>query len=242
MRLEWSFLVLIIFKMSSSSSIAAARRRRAAGGAGGPTPASNTVQQQTPPPSNVPINPFTILQQHHIKINKLEQIIQEIISKETGRDITSSPSATKTSSPSTPSDVNINELSDLIMSRVEQQLDLKAFYENDERLMNEIEGLKGIIQSQQMVINGFNNTLYTMLDKLNISAPDTNDTADTTDTTNTDEETNSSTNENVTMEAFPKSVVIDEASNTIKEFIATSMREENDTSSVINNIEQVTCE
>jgi len=220
--------------MSSSSSIAAARRRRA-GGAGGPTPQSNPVQQQTPPPSNAPINPFTILQQHHIKINKLEQIIQEIVSKETGRDITNRPIA-KESSPSTPSDMNINELSDLIISRVEEQLDLKAFYENDERLMNEIEGLKGIIQSQQMVINGFNNTLYTMLEKLNISAPDT------TDTSNTDEETNSSTNENVTMEAFPKSVVIDEASNTIKEFIATSMREEDNTSLVINNIEQVTCE
>lgn len=226
--------------MSSSSSIAAARRRRA-GGAGGPTPQGNTVQPQTPPPSNAPINPFTILQQHHIKINKLEQIIQEIVSKETGRDITSIPSA-KESSSSTPSDVNINELSDLIMSRVEEQLDLKAFYDNDERLMNEIEGLKGIIQSQQMVINGFNNTLYTILEKLNISTPDTTDTTDTADTTaNTSEETISSTNENVTMEAFPKSVVIDEASNTIKEFIATSTMEE-DTSSVINNIEQVTCE
>ena len=219
--------------MSSSSSIAAARRRRA-GGAGGSTPQGNPVQQQTPPPSNAPINPFTILQQHHIKINKLEQIIQEIVSKETGRDITNRPSAKEPSS-STPSDVNINELSDLIISRVEEQLDLKAFYENDERLMNEIEGLKGIIQSQQMVINGFNNTLYTMLEKLNISAPDT------TDTSNTDEETNSSTNENVTMEAFHKSVVIDEATNTIKEFIATSMRED-DTPLVINNIEEVTCE
>ena len=225
MRLEWSFLVLIIFKMSSSSSIAAARRRRA-GGAGGPTPQSNPVQpqQQTPPPSNAPINPFTILQQHHIKINKLEQIIKGIVSKETGHDITSRPSA-KTSSSSTPSDVNINELSDLIMSRVEEQLDLKAFYENDERLMNEIEGLKGIIQSQQMVINGFNNTLYTMLDKLNISAPDTTDTTHTVDSVETVE---SNFDENVTMEAFPKSVVINEANNTIKEFIATSMREEDD--------------
>jgi len=226
MRLEWSFLVLIIFKMSSSSSIAAARRRRAAGGAGGaggPTPASNTVQQQTPPPSNVPINPFTILQQHHIKINKLEQIIHELVSKETGRDITSSPSAKESSS--TSSDVNINELSDLIMSRVEEQLDLKTFYENDERLMNEIEGLKGIIQSQQMVINGFNNTLYTMLDKLNITAPDTTDTVDSVDSVETVE---SNFDENVTMGAFPKSVVINEANNTIKEFIATSMREEDD--------------
>ena len=221
--------------MSSSSSIAAARRRRA-GGAGGPTPQGNPVQQQqqqqqqTPPTSNAPINPFIILQQHQVKINKLEQIIQEIVSKETGRDITSSPNGKESYSSSTPSDVNINELSDLIMSRVESQLDLKAFYENDERLMNEIEGLKGIIQSQQVVINGFNSTLYTMLDKLNISAPDTIDSVDSVETVDSVEETvESNFDEKVTMETFPKSVVIDEASNTIKEFIATAMISNDDT-------------
>ena len=228
--------------MSSSSSIAAARRRRA-GGAGGPTPQGNPVQQQqqqqTPPPSNAPINPFIILQQHQVKINKLEQIIQEIVSKETGRDITSSPNGKESYSSSTPSDVNINELSDLIMSRVESQLDLKAFYENDERLMNEIEGLKGIIQSQQVVINGFNSTLYTMLDKLNISAPDTIDSVDSVETVETvetmdsvdsvEETVESKFDETVNMEIFPKSVVIDEASNTIKEFIATAMISNDDT-------------
>lgn len=210
--------------MSSSSSIAAARRRRA-GGAGGPTPQSKPTQQQsapTPTPSNAPINPFTILQQHHVKINKLEQIIQEIVSKETGRDMTSSHTTKEsassiTSASSAQPDININELSDLIMSRVESQLDLKAFYENDERLMNEIEGLKGIIQSQQIVINGFNNTLYTMLNKLHISVPDS---------VEIDQQSVSSANEEVSIDAFPKSVVIDEASNTIKEFIASSMKDD----------------
>jgi hypothetical protein len=210
--------------MSSSSSIAAARRRRA-GGAGGPTPQSKPTQQQsapTPTPSNAPINPFTILQQHHVKINKLEQIIQELVTKETGRDMTSSHTTKEsassiTSASSAQPDININELSDLIMSRVESQLDLKAFYENDERLMNEIEGLKGIIQSQQIVINGFNNTLYTMLDKLHISVPDS---------VEIDQQSVSSANEEVSIDAFPKSVVIDEASNTIKEFIASSMKDD----------------
>jgi len=210
--------------MSSSSSIAAARRRRA-GGAGGPTPQSKPAQQQsapTPTPSNAPINPFTILQQHHVKINKLEQIIQEIVSKESGRDMTSSHTTKESTSSITSAfsaqpDININELSDLIMSRVEEQLDLKAFYENDERLMNEIEGLKGIIQSQQIVINGFNNTLYTMLDKLHISVPDS---------VEIDQQSVSSANEEVSIDAFPKSVVIDEASNTIKEFIASSVKED----------------
>jgi hypothetical protein len=210
--------------MSSSSSIAAARRRRA-GGAGGPTPQSKPTQQQsapTPTPSNAPINPFTILQQHHVKINKLEQIIQELVSKESGRDMTSSHMTKEsvssiTSASSAQPDININELSDLIMSRVESQLDLKAFYENDERLMNEIEGLKEIIQSQQIVINGFNNTLYTMLGKLHISVPDS---------VEIDQQSVSSANKEVSIDAFPKSVVIDEASNTIKEFIASSMKDD----------------
>jgi hypothetical protein len=197
--------------MSASSSIAAARRRRA-GGAGGPTP-----QNKPPPPpqqttaSNVPVNPLTILQQHHAKIIKLEQIIQELVSKETTR-VNSSSVKTDSSISSKSTDINIGEISDLIMSRVEQQLDLKAFYDNDERLMNEIEGLKGIIQSQQMVINGFNNTLYTIVDKLNI-------TAHVLDETNNNDDTSSP--------SFPKSVLIDEANNSIKEFIASELQEDN---------------
>ena len=206
--------------MSSSSSIAAARRRRAwgaggAGGAGGPTP-----QNKPPPPqqqpttsssstnSNGPVNPITILQQHHVKINKLEQIIQKIISN----DIDSSSLKTGSSSSSTPTDINIDEIGDLIMAKVEQQLDLKAFYDNDERLMTEIEGLKGIIQSQQLVINGFNNTLYTILDKMNITAP-------VLDKTNN--------NEDISPPTFPKSVIIDEANNSIKEFIASELQQDN---------------
>jgi len=195
--------------MSSSSSIAAARRRRA-GGAGGPTPQSRPVQQQQPTTSSsstAPVNPLTVLQQHDIKINKLEQIIQKIISK----DIDSSSLKTGSSSSSTPTDINIDEISDLIMAKVEQQLDLKAFYDNDERLMTEIEGLKGIIQSQQLVINGFNNTLYTIVDKLNITAPVLDET---------------NNNEDISPPTFPKSVIIDEANNSIKEFIASELQED----------------
>ena len=203
--------------MSSSSSIAAARRRRA-GGAGGPTPQSRPVQQQQQQPSsstnsNGPVNPITILQQHHVKINKLEQIIQKIISK----DIDSSSLKTGLSSSSTPTDINIDEIGDLIMAKVEQQLDLKAFYDNDERLMAEIEKLKDIIQSQQLVINGFNNTLYTIVDKLNINTH-------VLDTHVLDESNN---NEDISQPTFPKSVIIDEANNSIKEFIAAELQEDN---------------
>ena len=195
--------------MSSSSSIAAARRRRA-GGAGGPTPQSRPVQQQptTSSSSSAPVNPLTVLQQHDIKINKLEQIIQKIISKDTS----SSSLNTSSSSSSMSTDINVGEISDLIMVRVEEHFDLKAFYDNDERLMTEIEKLKEIIQSQQLVINGFNNTLYTILDKLNITAP-------VLDKTNN--------NEDIPPPTFPKSVIIDEANNSIKEFIASELQEDN---------------
>ena len=138
----------------------------------------------------------------------MEQIIQKIISKDTD----SSSLKTGSTSSSMPTDINIGEISDLIMSRVEQQLDLKAFYDNDERLMNEIEELKKIIQSQQMVINGFNNTLYKIVDKLNIGP-------------HVLYETNN--NDNTSPPTFPKSVLIDEANNSIKEFIASELQQDN---------------
>lgn len=224
--------------MSSSSSIAAARRRRA-GGAGGPTPQGKPVQQQqspTPTSTNVPVNPFTILQQHHVKLNKLEQIIQEIISKETVGGVKIDSMTNQSPPSSSQSDVNVNELGDLIMARVEEQLDLKAFYENDERLMNEIEGLKGIVQSQQLVINGFNNTLYTIMDKLHISAPSSDEITDN----HISDIISKSEDETTSLDAFPKSVVIDEANNTIKEFIASSFMEDDDATNNITN-EEATC-
>lgn len=223
--------------MSSSSSIAAARRRRA-GGAGGPTPQNKPTQQSapTPTPSNAPINPFTILQQHHVKINKLEQIVQKLISKESNNATSDSAVTNQSTLNSTQSGVNVNELGDLIMARVEEQLDLKAFYENDERLMNEIEGLKGIIQSQQMVINGFNNTLYTIMDKLHISAPSSGEITDN----HISDIVNKNDDEATSLDAFSKSVVIDQANNTIKEFVESSFMEDDDTRKDITN-EEVTC-
>ena len=147
--------------MSSSSSIAAARRRRA-GGPPGPTPPgsnsnsirpsqNNTPNRQPEPPAG-PVNPLVLLQQHHIKITMMEQVLKDLVSKQelSKNDVSknaqvsapvNAPVAANrqmTEQP-TPSQLNINELSDLIMSRMEAQLDLKAFYDNDEKLMNEIE-------------------------------------------------------------------------------------------------------
>jgi hypothetical protein len=133
----------------------------------------------------------------------------------------------------TPSQLNINELSDLIMSRMEAQLDLKAFYENDEKLMTEIEELKAVVQSQQMVINSLNTAVFSLITKLNVSVPtnivseldaehdadhDGSIDAEVDGVFKTEVETNSSNVRETLTPTFSKSVMINETNNTVKEF------------------------
>ena len=174
--------------MSSSSSIAAARRRRA-GGPPGPQPTSSNSNRpsqsnldNTPQSQVSPINPLMLLQQHHAKITSIDQALQDIVKNQDvlNNDIISIN--TKITTPvvnginssenmimsTANSQINVDEISDLVMSRVEAQLDLKAFYENDEKLMNEIESLKTVVQSQQLVINGLSTTLHSILTKLDL--------------------------------------------------------------------------
>ena len=199
--------------MSSSSSIAAARRRRA-GGASAPTPApgaqrnSSQASSQSAQSAQNVVNPLVLIQQHHIKISMLEQMVNEISLKQNANNVASTNTVTSSAEKSSNPNLNVNELSSTLINRIEEQLDLKAFYDNDERLMNEIEELKTVIKSQQMVINGLNNTLYTILGKLNLTPLDETQTIDNTI-------------------ALPKSVIIDEAKNSIKEFIETTL-DEND--------------
>ena len=249
--------------MSSSSSIAAARRRRA-GGPPGPTPPgsnsnrppqNNTPNRQPEPPAG-PINPLILLQQHHIKITMMEQVLKDLVSKQelSKNDVSKNAQVSAQVNPPsmaanrqmteqpTPSQLNINELSDLIMSRMEAQLDLKAFYENDEKLMTEIEELKSVVQSQQMVINSLNTAVFSLISKLNVSIPtnivseldaddadaaDGNATIDAANANADDEvgsvfksevDTNSSNVREGLTPTFPKSVMINETNNTIQEF------------------------
>ena len=249
--------------MSSSSSIAAARRRRA-GGPPGPTPPgsnssrpsqNNTPNRQPEPPAG-PINPLVLLQQHHIKITMMEQVLKDLVSKQelSKNDVSKNAQVNAQSMAAnhqmteqpTPSQLNINELSDLIMSRMEAQLDFKAFYENDEKLMNEIEELKVVVQSQQMVINSLNSAVFSLITKLNVSVPtnimseldsDDADAADNDESVdaanaNADDEVGSmfkseadasqdlntsNVREGLTP-TFPKSVMINETNNTVQEF------------------------
>ena len=159
--------------MSSSSSLAGARRRRAGGGSG-PTSTGTASTQGTPQSGaqqqqgQQPVNPFQLLQQHHFKITNLEKSVNDILTRGLTGLVNTTSEVNESGRQVQQGDINIEELSRVIMTNVESQLDLKAFYENDERLMNELEEVKQRLQSQQLVINGLNTTLYSILDKLNI--------------------------------------------------------------------------
>lgn len=167
--------------MSSSSSLSAARRRRA----GGQQPVSNSLpeppkpQQSSHRPSgNAPApNPYMLLQQHHVKINELEKKMNEISSRKNTESI---PTSTNVSSDAINSQIDVTKFSDMIINKIESQLDLKAFYENDTRLAGEMEELNKIVQSQQLLINEMNSTLFHVIQQLHLQEPiDIDPTEDT---------------------------------------------------------------
>jgi hypothetical protein len=155
--------------MSSSSSLQAARRRRA----GGQQPVSAPPGRGPQPPqgnkqvssSSIPPSPLMILQQHHAKIVMLDQQVQKLISdkesyhleEESGNE--NIPIEQK---------FDLNEVTDLLLSRIENKIDLKAFYENDQRLASEIENLNKIIIQQQSTLNHLNNLLYFIIGNLKL--------------------------------------------------------------------------
>ena len=188
--------------MSSSSSLAGARRRRAGGGSG-PTSTGTASTQGTPQSGaqqqqgQQPVNPFQLLQQHHFKITNLEKSVNDILTRGLTGAVNTTNEVNESGRQVQQGDINIEELSRIIMTNVESQLDLKAFYDNDERLMNELEEVKQRLQSQQLVINGLNTTLYSIVDKLNITV-----------------------NEDIIKDGptFSKSVSVNEENNEVKEF------------------------
>jgi len=188
--------------MSSSSSLAGARRRRAGGGSG-PTSTGTASTQGTPQSGaqqqqgQQPVNPFQLLQQHHFKITNLEKSVNDILTRGLTGAVNTTSEVNESGRQVQQGDINIEELSRIIMTNVESQLDLKAFYDNDERLMNELEEVKQRLQSQQLVINGLNTTLYSIVDKLNITV-----------------------NEDIIRDGptFSKSVTVNEENNEVKEF------------------------
>ena len=155
--------------MSSSSSLAGARRRRAGGGSG-PT-SSGQPQQRPPNPSTQPqtdpqqVNPFMLLQQHNMKINMIEQTVREfMVNRESNMKNDNNNTNTNNNS------IDMEAIGNYVLNRVESQLDLKSFYENDNKLMEEINGLKKLVDSQQIIINNLNTTMCGLVHKLDVNA------------------------------------------------------------------------
>ncbi len=226
--------------MSSSSSLAAARRRRAGGAGSNPTPTRPTPpsgpnnQQQIRVPPNAQVNqspqvpPFIMLKQHEAKLN----VIQEAIHRIQENNGVNNPNPTLSSSSDK---FDINELTELLMTQLEEKLDLKAFYENDQKLASEIESLHNMVESQQSIINSLNTTLHFIIQNLNLTQPSDSDAnsmiidnfAEKTEELSSENEENNgdesvdylptfTTRPNITEQE--KSVVINEDNNEIKEF------------------------
>ena len=154
--------------MSSSSSLSAARRRRA----GGQQPVSNNRPEPPQQPQSTTTvksptpNPYMLLQQHHIKITELEKKMNELSSEKNSESV-----PTNVPHDIGNSQIDPTKFSDVIINRIESQLDLKAFYENDTRLANEMEELNKIVQSQQLLINEMNSTLFHVIQQLHLQEP-----------------------------------------------------------------------
>ena len=204
--------------MSSSSSLAGARRRRAGGGSG-PTstgtanrqgaPQTGAQQQQRPQQQ---VSPFAVLQQHHVKIMDLERKINQILSSEIPRSLSGDGNVKmEINESANVTNGNIAEITGLIMENIENQFDFKALYENDERLSNEINELKNMYVQQQDMMNKLNTLFYNLLGKMDISSR-RNETLEQSQ--GTDEIENALGERSPS----PRSVVIDENNNEIKEF------------------------
>ena len=198
--------------MSSSSSLAAARRRRAGGVQQPPRgPAQQVPGQQRPanpptPPANAPTpSPFVMLQQHNAKIQMMENAIRELASNKSTIGTLEGDSPEK-------QQFDLTELTDLIMSRVESTMDLKAFYENDQKLASELEMLQKTVESQQVTINSLNSTLHYIIQNLGLSMT----RAESEPNTELDSDGNEVGSEN--KDSLEKSVLINEHENTITEF------------------------
>lgn len=192
--------------MSSSSSLAAARRRRAGGA---PTnvppsqlkpPTNNTSTKPNTQESPIPPNPLMILQQHHLKISSMEENIKNLMT-------------TSLENKSGSDSLNMTEISDKVMERIEQQMDLRVFYENDTRLAGEIESLKTLVSQQHLLINDLNKLLYFIVGKLNLEYSPEKTSTEPIHINEGISEANVELNVSEKTPTFPKSVTIDISNN-----------------------------
>ena len=157
--------------MSSSSSLSAAKRRRGHT-VNGPPPSqttrtsnNNSQKPQTTQPAVpiIPPNPMEILKQHHMMLGDLNDKITELSNN--------SDLSNENNNEST-QQFNTDEVATLLIGKIEEQMDLKALYDNDNNLATEIDKLHQIINNQQLVLNHMNRLLYFVIENLNLEKPD----------------------------------------------------------------------
>lgn len=192
--------------MSSSSSLAAARRRRA-GGAPGPNVSNNNSTKQSNNSSkdyqNKQTNPFALLQKHDIEIFALKQSIKDMKNNSVN-----APLNIPVQETSNNTNINIDELSNIVTNNIQNTLDLNAFVENDQQLFTNIEELRSLVNSQQLLINQLNNTLYYIINNLNLNTLDKEKEVNNEECLEVEDTINDLTE---------KSVTINEDENTIQE-------------------------
>jgi len=135
------------------------------------------------------------------------------------------------------------------MARVESTMDFKALYDNDERLVSEIDSLHKTIESQQITINSLNTTLHYIIQNLGISEnkdmsqeiQETEETEETEVTEETEETENNDTvlivDGGISPIVKEKSVVINEENNTIKEIFKMDEVEEHNNPDEVSELD-----
>jgi hypothetical protein len=205
--------------MSSSSSLSAAKRRRGHNTMGGPPPPQSTQQPNNNAPTRAPSrapgpimppNPMDILKQHHMMLGDLNDKITEIMSYDNEVSTQNKNELTQ--------QFNTDEVANLLIGKIEEQMDLKVLYENDNNLAKEIDKLHQIINNQQLVLNDMNRLLYFVIESLNLDKPDLS-LSDKPDLSLSDKEKETTLVVDNSEPTFPnKSVEINTDLNEIREF------------------------
>jgi len=173
-----------------------------------------------------------LLRQHNAKINSIENALRELVTRQTNgpEDIINESTTLK-------QQFDLTELSNIVMARVESTMDFKALYDNDERLVSEIDSLHKTIESQQITINSLNTTLHYIIQNLGIS--ENKDMSQVTE--ETEETENNDTvlivDGGISPIVKEESVVINEENNTIKEIFKMDEVEEHNNPDEVSELD-----
>jgi hypothetical protein len=166
--------------MSSSSSLSAARRRRAGGATGNVNASRPNPQQATQQASQSTgqaVNPFILIQQHDFKIARIENAIKELMFFKQSIEDTpvtelkqnkKAQNVTSKQEVPTPAPIEIDEISKMVMDKIDESYDFQVFFNNLEALSAEVTEYRNMVNSQQVYMNALSLTLLKIVDKLNI--------------------------------------------------------------------------